>query len=50
MIKNELGKDTKYLILRFGTIFGTSVGMRFHTAINKFCYEVVMKRPLTIWK
>ena len=23
MIKNELGKDTKYLILRFGTIFGT---------------------------
>ena len=50
IIKKELGNETKYLILRFGTIFGTSIGMRFHTAINKFCYEVVMKRPLTIWK
>jgi len=45
-------KDYKsgYLILRFGTIFGTSIGMRFHTAINKFCYEASLNKPLTIWK
>jgi nucleoside-diphosphate-sugar epimerase len=24
--------------------------MRFHTAINKFCYEVSLGKPLTIWK
>jgi nucleoside-diphosphate-sugar epimerase len=36
-------------ILRFGTIFGTSPGMRFHTAINKFCWQAVMGIPLTVW-
>ncbi|MBL4711233.1 MAG: SDR family oxidoreductase [Gammaproteobacteria bacterium] len=39
-----------YIILRFGTIFGTSQGMRFHTAVNKFCWQAVMNQPLTIWK
>lgn len=39
-----------YLILRFGTIFGTSTGMRFHTVINKFCYEASLGKPLTIWR
>lgn len=41
---------SSYLILRFGTIFGNSKGMRFHTAINKFCYEAALGKPLTIWK
>lgn len=50
VIREKLGNRTKYLILRFGTIFGASAGMRFHTAINKFCYEASMKKPLTIWK
>lgn len=36
-------------VLRLGTIFGTSIGMRFHTAVNKFCYLAAMGRPLTIW-
>jgi UDP-glucose 4-epimerase len=36
--------------LRFGTIFGTSPGMRFHTAINKFCWQAVMGTPLTVWR
>lgn len=35
---------------RFGTIFGTSPGMRFHTAVNKFCWQAVMGTPLTVWK
>lgn len=37
-------------ILRMGTIFGTSIGMRFHTAVNKFCYLASMKKPLTVWE
>lgn len=40
----------QYSILRFGTIFGVSIGMRFHTAINKFCYQAAFNQPLTIWK
>ena len=50
LIRDMLGTDTRYIILRFGTIFGASTGMRFHTAINKFCYEAAVGRPLTIWK
>lgn len=49
-IVSNLGEDTKYLILRLGTIFGVSPGMRFHTAINKFCYQASSGKPLTIWK
>ena len=40
----------RYVTCRFGTIFGTSVGMRFHTAVNKFCWQAVMGQPLTVWK
>ncbi|MFH1761545.1 MAG: SDR family oxidoreductase [bacterium] len=40
----------KYVILRFGTIFGTSMGMRFHTAINKFCWQAINGQALTVWK
>ena len=39
----------RVVVLRLGTIFGTSPGMRFHTAINKFCWQAVMGTPLTIW-
>jgi len=38
------------VVFRFGTIFGASVGMRYHTAVNKFCWQAVMKQPLAIWK
>ena len=38
------------MILRFGTIVGFSYGMRFHTAVNKFCYQASVGKPLTIWK
>jgi UDP-glucose 4-epimerase len=40
----------KGIICRFGTIFGPSPGMRFHTAVNKFCWQAVMRQPLTIWR
>ena len=44
--KNELN----FVILRFGTIFGVSKGMRFHTAVNKFCWQVSLKKPITVWR
>lgn len=40
----------KVIIFRFGTIVGVSPGMRFHTAVNKFCWQSVMGTPLTVWK
>lgn len=43
-------EDLRFVIMRFGTIFGTSIGMRFHTAINKFCWQAVMGEPITVWR
>lgn len=37
-------------VLRMGTIFGKSIGMRFHTAVNKFSYLACMKQPLVVWE
>ena len=51
-ILTTLGKsgNLKHIICRFGTIFGTSPGMRFHTAVNKFCWQAAMGEPLTVWE
>lgn len=46
----ETVDQLEYVSLRFGTIFGTSVGMRYHTAVNKFCWQASMGIPLTVWK
>lgn len=40
----------RFIICRFGTIAGVSPGMRFHTAVNKFCWQAVMGQPLTVWR
>ena len=40
----------RFVSYRFGTISGVSKGMRFHTAINKFCLYSVLGKPLPIWK
>jgi nucleoside-diphosphate-sugar epimerase len=40
----------RFVICRFGTICGMSAGMRFHTAVNKFCWQAIMGQPLTVWK
>lgn len=42
-------RDLKAISCRFGTIFGASPGMRFHTAVNKFCWQAVMGQPITVW-
>ena len=39
----------KFVILRMGTIFGPSAGMRFHTAVNQFCWRAVAGQPLQVW-
>lgn len=43
-------ENLRFIIGRFGTIFGTSIGMRFHTAVNKFCWQAVMGQPITVWR
>ncbi len=47
----EMSKEgLKMVILRFGTIHGASVGMRFHTAVNKFIFQVKLGLPITVWR
>jgi len=48
----ELARDKglRHVTCRLGTVFGTSPGMRFHTAVNKFCWQAVMDQPLTVWR
>lgn len=40
----------RFVALRFGTIFGISPGMRFHTAVNKFVWQACMGKPITVWR
>jgi len=42
-------RDLKSIHCRFGTIFGASPGMRFQTAVNKFCWQATMGQPITVW-
>lgn len=42
-------KGLSGVVFRFGTIFGWSEGMRFHTAVNKFTWQAIMKQPVTVW-
>lgn len=48
----ELGltRQLRFVVCRFGTIFGTSPGMRFHTAVNKFIWQACFGQPLTVWR
>ena len=43
-------KGLKAVSFRFGTIFGVSPGMRFHTAVNKFCWQACVGQPITVWR
>jgi len=40
----------RFISCRFGTIYGVSAGMRFHTAVNKFAYQACLGQPLTVWR
>ena len=43
-------KKLKFISFRFGTIAGVSKGMRFHTAINKFCLSASLNEKITVYK
>ena len=49
LVRCAASKGLRAIACRFGTIFGPSPGMRFHTAVNRFCWQAVMAQPLTIW-
>jgi len=53
MEENILKKNKhklKFMSFRFGTIAGISPGMRFHTAINKFCFNAAIDQKIMIYK
>jgi UDP-glucose 4-epimerase len=39
----------RFVVFRMGTIFGPSLGMRFHTAVNQFCWRAVARQPIEVW-
>jgi nucleoside-diphosphate-sugar epimerase len=48
-----LKKETKFLTyntFRFGTISGVSKGIRFHTAVNKFCFNAAINESIDVYK
>ncbi len=49
MLKKE-SKNLKYNTLRFGTISGISKGIRFHTAVNKFCFNAALGKNISVYK
>ena len=46
----RVSKDISYNTYRFGTIAGVSSGMRFHTAVNKFCLNASLNNDITVYK
>lgn len=46
---NKVRNRIKYVTYRFGTISGISKGMRFHTAVNKFCLDASLNLPITVY-
>jgi UDP-glucose 4-epimerase len=51
MIMKTLGETkNSYLILRLGTVYGYAPGIRFHTAVNKFCFQAATGQHLTVWR
>ena len=49
MLKRN-SKKIKYTTFRFGTIAGVSKGIRFHTAVNKFCFNASFDKPIGVYK
>lgn len=39
----------RFVVFRMATIFGPSIGMRFHTAVNQFCWRAVSGQPIEVW-
>ncbi len=50
LLRMEAEHGLKCVILRFGSVFGTSPGMRFDTAVNRFVWQACTGRPLGVWR
>ena len=48
LIKNS--NELNYNTFRFGTIAGVSKGIRFHTAVNKFCLNASINENIFVYK
>tara|TARA_Y100000591_G_C21846582_1_gene709074 strand:- start:1536 stop:2462 length:927 start_codon:yes stop_codon:yes gene_type:complete len=48
LIKNST--KLRYNTFRFGTITGVSKGIRFHTAVNKFCFSAAINEDIHVYK
>jgi UDP-glucose 4-epimerase len=48
-LRNLAAQGLQFVICRFGTIFGHSVGMRYDTAVNKFTWQAATGLPITVW-
>jgi UDP-glucose 4-epimerase len=48
----QIGQEEqlRFVICRLGTIFGISIGMRFHTAVNKFVWQACQGQSITVWR
>jgi UDP-glucose 4-epimerase len=49
MLKRE-SANLIYNTFRFGTIAGVSKGIRFHTAVNKFCLNAAINEDIQVYK
>lgn len=49
LVKEMNKKGLEVVCCRLGTIYGESIGMRFHTAVNKFCWQAALGETLTVW-
>jgi nucleoside-diphosphate-sugar epimerase len=50
MIWKAKEEGLKAVILRLGTISGVSQGMRFHTAVNRFCWLAANDKKMQVWR
>ena len=46
----KVSNQIKYTTFRFGTISGVSKGIRFHTAVNKFCLNAAINENIQVYK
>lgn len=49
-LQEKVRHGLQVAILRLGTIHGASIGMRFHTAVNKFIFQSKLNMPITVWR
>jgi UDP-glucose 4-epimerase len=40
----------RFVTCRFGTVYGVSPGIRWHTAVSRFVWCASLGRPLTVWR